>query len=89
MAYTVAVIDKYNVSNKRCHVLSITADAAEASIDTGLKIVDHFNFAPQSLTAANIQMFKNVGSTSTAANGFIGVSGITSGDVWFMYVYGR
>lgn len=89
MAWTVAIIDKYNVGPKRVHVLSLTADAATQSVDTGLDVVDHFIMSAQSGATGALVGYKNTGAEATAINGSIGFSNAVSGDVLFCYAYGR
>ena len=89
MAWTNSVIDKTVFGNKRVHVLSCTADAATYNVDTGLEVIDHFHISSVSLTTAALKCFKNQGAISTSLAGIVGVSGATSGDVFFLYAYGR
>ena len=88
MAWTVAVIDKTTFGNKKVHVLSCTADAATQSVDSGLDSIDWFQVAPQSMTAI-AQVFANAGPTGTSIAGQLGCSGFTSGDVFYITVFGR
>lgn len=90
MAWSVDVIDKYNEGNKRVHVVSCVADAATQNIDTGLSQIDHFVMGKQSVTAGTNQVvYANSGAGGTALAGYLGCSGFTSGDVFFVKVYGR
>lgn len=90
MAWTVSIIDKYNVGNKRCHILSLTADAATQNVATGLQVIDHFTRGQISVTAGTNQvMIKNVGALATSIAGTLGCSGFTSGDVLYVSVFGR
>lgn len=88
MAFTVTVVDKTVYGNKKVHFLKVTADSAEGTIDTGLSRITQFSYGPQSMVTAAGKFFINVGSTSTAANGFIGISSIVNGDVFFITVHG-
>ena len=89
MAWTVPVIQKTVFGNKRVSVLSCTADAATQTVDTGLDVVEWFSIAPQSLTTGAPKIFANVGAEATAIVGSVGCSGFTSGDVFFLTVFGR
>ena len=89
MAWTVPIIDKYNVGPKRVHVLSCTADAATQNVDTGLQVVDHFMITPQSGATAALVAYPNVTATGVASPGNIGFSAAVSGDVFYLYAYGR
>lgn len=88
MAWTVDIITKYSEGNQRVHVLSCTADAATQNVDSGLEIIDHFTIGPQSLTAM-AQVYANSGAAGTSLAGTLGCSGFTSGDVFYIRVYGR
>jgi len=91
MAWTADIIDKYNEGNKRVHVLSCTADAATQNVDSGLEIIDHFLITAQSISTAgdNPAVYANSGAAGTSIAGTLGCSGFTSGDVFYLKVYGR
>jgi hypothetical protein len=88
MAYTVT-ITKTVFGNKRAHGLKIVADAASATVETGLSQIDFFSVGIASMNSANIKLRPNAGAGSTAAAGYLGVSGCTSGDEFYVTVYGR
>lgn len=75
--------------NKRVALLSCSVDSASGNIDTGLSVVDGFSLAPISMNSAGIKMKENIGSGATALPGKININGATSGDVFFLVVYGR
>ena len=90
MAFTKSFLVNTVFGDKRVKGLRLTADGAEATVDAGLSVIDHMDVSFQSAATAWRGTFKmNLGSTSTALNGFIGISGVTSGDVIFVTVYGR
>ena len=89
MAWSVAILDKVNFGNKRLHVLSCTADYATGSVDTGLEVIDHFMVSAQSAATAALVAYRNVGAEATAINGTIGFSNAVSGDILFVYAFGR
>jgi len=89
MAWTVAIIDKYNVGPKRVHVLSCTADAATQAVETGLDVVDHFMVSPQSGATAALVAYANSNASGVQSFGVIGFSAAASGDVFYVYAYGR
>ena len=91
MGWTVAAIRKDVVGSAREFILSCTADSAEATIDTGLSYVYGYSLGPSSISTggAGMHIKMNLGSTSTALNGFLGASGFTSGDVFLLTVKGR
>jgi len=87
MAYTVV---KYNtvLGNKRVVGLDITADAATQTIETGLKKIDFMCNGESSMNSANIKLAVNSNSSGIQSMGVIGVSGCTSGDRFFVTVFG-
>lgn len=89
MAWTVGINQKSVFGNKKVHVLSCTADAATQTVDTGLSVVEWFSIAPQSLTTGAPKIFANKGAAGTSIAGQLGCSGFTSGDVFFVTVFGR
>ena len=92
MAFTVAVIDKSVFGNKNMAVMSCTADAESDAFASPFKFVDNVMFSPQSMsTGANggAKIRKNVLSAGTASLGWIAVTGVTSGDVFFLTVFGH
>ena len=91
MAWSVAIIDQYNVGNKRVHVLSCVADAATQAVVTGLDVIDHFMIVPQSVSTAGnlIAAYANSNASGVEAFGTIGMSAATSGDEIYIYAYGR
>ena len=91
MAFTTShlVVGGSVFGNKRVKFLRVTADGAEGTTDTGLSFVESImGYSPQSATSAP-KFRLNAGSTSTALNGFIGCSGMVSGDVIFLTVVGK
>lgn len=86
---TVSILDKTVFGNKKVHVISFVASAAEENIVTGLQRVDAFAVGAQSVTTGFYKMKANVNSTSTVANGTIGVSGLATGDQMYITVYGK
>ena len=91
MAWTVATIRKDVVGSAREVILSCTADSAEQTVDTGLSYVYGYSIGPSSIstTGAGMHIKMNMGSTSTALNGFLGCSGFVNGDVFYLTVKGR
>jgi hypothetical protein len=86
---SVSIIDKSVFGNKRVNVISYVASGAEDNITTGLDYVDHFSVGIKSCATSAYSMHENVDSSGTASNGGIGVSGVASGDYFFIYAYGR
>lgn len=89
MAWTVTVVEKTIVGNKRLHVLQCTADAATQAVVTGLGVVDHFSYGPVSMSDAAVSIYKNTTASGAATPGTLGCSGFTSGDICLIHCYGR
>lgn len=89
MAFTVTLNKKTVHGDQRCHQYLVTADGATAAIDTGLGFVDGIATAPKSMASSPYSVSANEGVASTATVGTIGVTGVTSGDDFYMTVWGR
>lgn len=89
MAFTVSAIAKTVFGNQRTHVFRVTTDAAEATLDTGLTWIEWHAISPVKCTDAVFCAYPNSGSTGTAIAGSIGLSGLATGDIFFLTVYGR
>lgn len=88
MAFTVS--RKQSVfGNQRVVLMDVTTDGAEDNIDSGLDVIDAFSLGDKSITTSAFTLHENVDSSGTAANGTIGASGLTSGDEFFLIIYGR
>ena len=74
--------------NQGVEHIKVLADGAEATITTNLRRVDAFAIGYISMTAITYTIHPNVGSTATAALGSLGVSGLTSGDEFYITVFG-
>ncbi len=88
MAYTI-VRTPSDFGNKKVALLDITADSAEATIDTGMLFIEAIAVGPSSMNSSCIHIAVNSGTTGTALVGFLGVSGCTSGDRFFVTVFGH
>ncbi len=92
MAYTVTKVHDHSVGDKKGATYDVTADAATQTIgssDLGMKFVDYFHVGPQSMTTSFYSMKNNEDSSGAASNGAVAVTGLTSGDQFFLTVYGR
>lgn len=91
MAFTVTVVDKTVFGNKRAILLDVTADAVSGVVAVpGLNVVDCISATQVSMvTMSLIKFHPNVNAASAASNGNIMVSGTTSGDRFFLVVYGH
>jgi len=77
------------MGNKRVVGLEVTTDGAEANIDTGLSYIDAFTVGYQSCNTAPQWIAANSNSTGLATPGTLGLSGFTSGDHFYLMVFGR
>ena len=89
MAFTGTVAKKTVFGDTRVHFMTVLADAATGSVATGLDIVDHVDAAPKSLTTGAIKLAINALPEGTSSAGTVAVTGMASGDEFFLTVYGR
>lgn len=90
MAWTITR-EKTTFGNKKVVLITAVSDAAETNLDTGLSYVDAFTIGFKSCSTGTAlpHMAANKNSSGTASNGKIGISGVTSGDEYFIVAYGR
>lgn len=89
MAFTVT---RYHTvfGNKRAVLMNITADGAEATIQTGLNVIEAVTIGQfRSMATGGATILKNLTSTATAANGSLGLSGFSANAEIDVVVYGR
>ena len=89
MAFTVAKLKESVVGDMRFQILSCTADATTEAIDTGLDYIYGVSAAPQSMASSPWSVRANEGVAGTSTLGTIGVTGVTSGDEFYLTVWGR
>lgn len=89
MAYTISK-EITVFGNKRAVLLDITADAATQAVETGLARIDYIGgiMLQSAATAIGPKFVPNKDASGAAAAGKLGVSGLTSGDRFFVTVYG-
>ena len=90
MAWTVSK-NAETVGDMRMIIATVTADASEANLALGLGYVHHASVGIVSCATGTAlpHVALNKNSSGTASNGTIGVSGVTSGDVYCIVAYGR
>lgn len=89
MAFTATILKRdVHGSEAVVHYL-VTADGATGSIATGLGTVTAAHIAPKSMASAPFAVRCDEGVASTAIAGTVGVTGVTSGDAFYLTVYGR
>lgn len=89
MAFTVTVNKKTVFGDMRVNMFSIKADATTQTVDTGFDNIVHMDWSAKSMTTSTVKMHKNTGAEGTALVGCIGISGCTSGDEYYVTVYGN
>jgi hypothetical protein len=88
MAWT-TTRQQISMGNKLAYNIEVTTDGADSVIDTGLSWVEGFTLGVVSCNTAPHWVATNSGTTGTALAGYLGCSGFTSGDNFFVLVYGR
>ena len=88
MAFTVTKTPTV-FGNQRVVMMSITADGAEAEVETGLDVITAFSVGVQSFSSSSQAFKANEDSSGAAANGTVGISGVASGDEFFIVCYGK
>ena len=89
MAFTFMSVVKTVHGNQAVRQGTVTADAAAGSVDTGLAKVDTVHVALKSATSGAYKVRVNALESGTAAAGYVALSGVASGDEFFVTVYGR
>lgn len=85
-----ANLDKRDVhGSSRVHHYSCVADGADQEIETGFSIVDGVSYAPKSMATALVSVTKNELSSGTASVGYVSVTGIASGDEFYLTIWGH
>jgi hypothetical protein len=87
MAYTVVKTPNV-IGNQAAVHLEITADAATQTIETGLKNIVAMSVGKDSMASNGHTIAVNSGAGGTATRGVLGISGVASGDHFFVTVYG-
>lgn len=94
MAYTASVVKKSVFGDCRMTLISCSADSVSGNIAVpGMSVIYGCTYAPISMSTANSIYYPRIKvnklEAGTAANGYIGFSGLVSGDDFFLVVYGR
>ncbi len=89
MAFTVTNTPSV-FGNKNVRLINVIADAAEANVSSGFGVIDFMSVSRlTSCATGSAQIIMNKNSTGTAANGTIGVSGVSSGTEFNIIVFGK
>ncbi len=89
MAWTTTKNNEYSAGNHKVQLWELTADSATLELNTSLNVVDHALATAGSLTTSIGACYRNALSAATASNGYVSVTGVTSGDVIFLTVWGH
>lgn len=90
MAYTATLIKMNVIGNQRSAEYNVTSDANQSgTVGTALGTLDAAFISPISMNTAGIKVKINTTGASAASNGNILISGCTSGDNFFLIVYGK
>lgn len=89
MAFSVSVIHKGVHGEGRMFVYSCVADGASGIVSTDLGKIYHAAYVPVSLTTGLLGIKQNVGNASGVSFGKVQVSGVATGDVFYLTVWGR
>lgn len=89
MAFSNSRLDGTVMGNKRVEMYSCVADAATGFIATGLQFVDTIAVAPKSMASGAGKFKANIGVSGTAMAGTVAVTGVASGDEFYLTVFGR
>lgn len=89
MAFNNDLIYRSVHGNESMQVYSCVADAATGTVSTDLGAINHIAFVPRSMTAATESFKINVLPIGTTSAGSVAVTGVTSGDEFYLTVYGR
>jgi hypothetical protein len=87
MAYTVTKTPSA-FGNQAVVLLEITADAATQTIETGLKNIVGMAVGKDSMASNGHTIAVNSGAGGTSTGGVLGISGVASGDHFFVTVFG-
>jgi len=87
MAFT--VVRKESVfGNERVAILKVTTDAATQNVESGLSIIHGISLGISSCNSSNFKIGVNSATTGTAIAGYLGITGCTSGDTFYVTCYG-
>lgn len=87
MAFTVSRKHSVHGPDRTVH-LDITADAATQTVETGLSQVYGFAVGIQSCTTGSLKIYANSNASGVESMGVLGISGVASGDEFYVTVYG-
>jgi hypothetical protein len=89
MAFSKSSVKQTVFGNERVVHMIISADANSGAVDSGLSVIDSIGVAVKSAATGSQKFKANLNSGATALNGSIFCSSCTSGDDFYVTVYGR
>lgn len=89
MAFTATVLKKTVFGDMRVHHLHILADGASDSLDSGLDYLYCAQMSAKSVTTGAHKIVCNALTAATASNGTYAITGVASGDEFYLTLYGR
>lgn len=93
MAFTTTQVVNTVHGNQRVWQGTVTADNTSGAVSFGFSTLTQIHWSPSSSTTNNsgvLPRFRiNLGPGGTAAVGTLGISGVVSGDEYYVTVYGR
>jgi hypothetical protein len=89
MAFSNSLLERTVMGNKQVQIYSCVADAATGFITTGFSAVDAIQVTYKSMTSGASKFKMNLGVSGTAIAGTVAVTGVTSGDEFYITVFGR
>ena len=89
MAWTTTKKSEYATGNHKVQLWTLAADSATLELNTGFGVVDNIAAVPATATGSFPNFAANVLSAGTASNGYIAVTGATSGQVLYVTVWGH
>ena len=89
MAFTVTTMNKSVFGDMRVHNLIITADGTSDEMDSGLDYIYVAHMSAKSAASAPNKIQANVLTAATASNGYYSITGVASGDDFYVTLFGR
>lgn len=88
MAFSNSLLERTVFGNKQVQVYSCVADGATGTIVTGMNAVSWIQVTYKSMSSGAGKFKTNLGTSGTAIAGTVAVTGVTSGDEFYLTVYG-
>lgn len=89
MAWTTTKKVQHAVGNVYVQLWELSADSATLELSTGLKDIVSVSLAVKSAATAAYKVKANQLSAATASRGTVAITGVASGDDFYLTVYGN